>query len=168
MRNYLYALAKNWPNVQAHSFDAGVTYAGLVHDGGDPLPTAEELDTYMLEEARQAKWELIKAERERRRQAGVLVSGHWYHSDDTSRIQHIGLLLMGQNMPVGIMWKTMPNNFVEMTPALAVTIFNVIGQKDMQIFASAEQHRQQLLASPDPDAYDHLNTAPAWPQVFGE
>jgi hypothetical protein len=131
-------------------------------------PTQAEQDVLAVATTRQAKWELIKAERERRRQGGILVSGNWYHSDDTSRIQHIGLLLMGANMPTGIMWKTMPNSFVEMTPALAVSIFNAIGQKDMQIFAIAEQHRQQLFASPNPDTYDHLNTAPAWPQVFGE
>jgi hypothetical protein len=72
-------------------------------------------------------WRLIQAERDRRRANGVRVGANWYHSDDTSRIQQLGLLLMGANMPPGIMWKTMSNTFIEMTPILAQQIFQATG-----------------------------------------
>lgn len=167
MYNYLYALAENWPDIKAHSADGGLTYEGLVNDGEIPLPTKTEIDEYLKEKARAEKWEQLKAYRELRRQSGVLVSGHWYHSDDTSRIQVMGLTMLGASMPPGIMWKTIPNTFVEMTPTRAQEIFQAILNGDMTNFSIAEQHRQQLLASADPANYD-FTTSPAWPAIYGE
>uniref|UniRef100_UPI002FC852FA hypothetical protein n=1 Tax=Devosia sp. TaxID=1871048 RepID=UPI002FC852FA len=40
-------------------------------------------------------WPQIKAERDRRKALGVLAAGNWYHSDADSRIQQLGLVLMG-------------------------------------------------------------------------
>ena len=76
-----------------------------------------------IAERRAAVWERIKAAREVRRQSGVLVGAHWFHSNDTSRIQQIGLVMMGAGIPPGLLWRTMDNGEVPMTQALAGAIF---------------------------------------------
>ena len=68
-------------------------------DGGN---TPEPEPVQAIEERRAAVWEKIKASREVRRQSGVLASGHWFHSNDTSRIQQIGLVMMGASIPPGL------------------------------------------------------------------
>ena len=105
-------------------------------------------------------WRLIQAERDRRRANGVRVGANWYHSDDTSRIQQLGLLLMGANMPPGIMWKTMSNTFIEMTPILAQQIFQATGAQDMQIFGVADWYRARMMALPNPTLYNFTSN---WP-----
>ena len=44
-RGYIEAIGEHWPNVQAHA--TGPNYEDLVWDGGDPLPTKEELDAWL-------------------------------------------------------------------------------------------------------------------------
>lgn len=125
--------------------------AGGVPEPAAPVPAAQV-------------WEHIKAERDRRKYLGVKVGAHWFHSDDASRIQQLSLVLMGQNMPTGIQWKTLtstpPPVFVTMTPALALSIFNGTAASDMAVFAAAEAHRVAMEASPDPGAYDFSG---GWP-----
>lgn len=125
--------------------------AGGVPEPADPVPAAEV-------------WERIKAERDRRKYLGVKVGAHWFHSDDASRIQQLSLVLMGQNMPADIQWKTLtstpPPVFVTMTPVLALAIFNETAASDMAVFAAAEAHRVAMEASPDPGAYDFSG---GWP-----
>lgn len=114
--------------------------------------------------ARQAKWEGIKAERDRRKFLGVKVGAHWFHSDDSSRIQQLALAMMGNAVPAGLMWKvltlTPPPVFVEMTPALAQGIFQATAASDAAIFAAAEAHRVEMEASPAPEGY---NFSADWP-----
>jgi hypothetical protein len=99
-------------------------------------------------------WEQIKQERERRRVGGVLVAGKWFHSDDQSRIQHLGLMMMGAGLPVGIMWKTMDGSFIELTQSLVGGIFQALAGADQFNFATAETHRIAMEASIDPTLYD--------------
>jgi hypothetical protein len=73
--------------------------------------------------------------------------------------------MMGANMPAGIMWKTMTETFVQMTPALAAGIFQATGAQDMGIFARAEYHRAMMNASSNPSTYDY---SAGWPVSFGE
>lgn len=125
--------------------------AGGVPEPAEPVPAAEV-------------WERIKAERDRRKYLGVKVGAHWFHSDDASRIQQMSLMLMGQSMPAGILWKTLtsapPPVFVTMTPSLALAIFNATAASDMAVFAAAEAHRVAMEASADPGAYDFTG---GWP-----
>lgn len=123
----------------------------------DPAPLAP------IAERQDAVWERIKADRERRRQSGVLVSGHWFHSNDTSRIQQIGLVMMGANIPPGLMWRTMDNGEVPMTQTLAGAIFQAVAASDAAHFAVAKAHRAAMEAAADPDAYD-ITTG--WPAIF--
>lgn len=107
---------------------------------------------------RVASWERIKQERDRRKYLGVKVGEHWFHSDDPSRIQQLALAMMGAAIPAGLQWKTLtltpPPVFVEMTPALAQSIFQATAASDAAIFAAAETHRLAMEASDSPESYD--------------
>lgn len=115
--------------------------------------------------AREEAWNRIKAERDRRKFAGVKVGAHWFHSDDSSRIQQLALAMMGANMPTGLPWKTLtlspPPVFVTMTPVLAAGIFQATAASDAAIFAAAEVHRIAMEASSDPQGYDCSSGWPA-------
>lgn len=114
-------------------------------------------------------WEQIKAERDRRKVGGVKVkvgtTNKWFHSDDASRIQQIGLVMMGTNMPADLQWKTLDGSFVAMTPAVAGNVFAAAAANDQAIFAVAEGHRVALEASADPSTYDFST---GWPKIYGE
>lgn len=110
-------------------------------------------------------WPKIKAERDRRKALGVLADGNWYHSDADSRIQQLGLVLMGSTMPAGIQWKTMSGSFVEMTPTLASEIFAATAALDQAIFAAAEGHRVAMEAAASPADYDFSG---GWPASYEE
>ena len=103
----------------------------------------------------------IKAERDRRKLAGTPVGAHVFHSDPDSRIQQIGLVMMGASLPAGIMWKTVGGAFVEMTPTLAGQIFQATAARDVALFAAAEAHIAAAAASADPLAYDFTAGWPA-------
>jgi len=115
------------------------------------------------------RWQLIKAERDRRKNGGVLVSGNWFHTDPDSRIQIMGLVILGANIPVGTNWKTMAKNpdgsaiFVAMTRDLANSIFQAIADLDKVAFAKAEEHRAAMEASGTPATYDFSG---GWPAIF--
>ena len=113
-----------------------------------------------------AKREAIKTERERRKSLGVKVGADWFHSDEGSRIQQLGLVLMGAGVPVGLQWKTLTRAgpvFVAMTPALATSVFQATAASDQAIFAAAEVHQTALLAAADPATY---NVTTGWPASF--
>lgn len=112
-------------------------------------------------------WEGIKAERDRRAAMGVKVGAHWFHSDQKSRTQQLGLVLLGQGIPGGLQWKTLAYTpqpvFVAMTPALAQAIVQATAASDTAIFTAAEVHRMAMEASPEPGAYDFSG---GWPPSF--
>lgn len=122
----------------------------------DPLP--QEQATQNLHRAREAVWEAIKAERDRRASLGVKVGSDWFHSDQKSRTQQLGLVLIGANIPSGLQWKTLTASptpvFVTMTPALAQNIVAATAASDAAIFTAAEQHRIALKSSSSPKDYD--------------
>jgi len=119
-----------------------------------------------LLQVRKDKWEQIKTMRDSRKiQGGVKVGTKWFHSDDASRIQQIGLVMMGAGIPANTQWKTMDGSFVTMTQTLAGQIFQASAANDMAIFAAAETHKTAMEASADPASYDFSQ---GWPKVFGE
>lgn len=130
--------------------------------------TNEEIiaDPVFHAEMHNAMWEQIKKERDRRKsEGGYKVGANWYHSDDTSRIQQIGLVMLGANMPGGIMWKTMAGSFILMTPTLAGQIFQAALTSDMTIFTVAEQKKTAMDALTDLRDYNYLS---GWPLIYGE
>lgn len=119
---------------------------------------------HMTVEAKRATaWNGIKAERDRRKAGGILVSGKWFHTDPDSRIQQIGLAMMGANLPANLQWKTLDGSFVTMTPALAQGIFTGVVASDQVIFGAAEKHRVAMEASADPASYDYSD---GWPKIY--
>lgn len=115
--------------------------------------------------AKVEQWEAIKAVRDRRTQAGgYQAAGKWFHSDTFSRTQQIGLVMLGANIPPGLMWKTMDGSFIEMTPTLAQQVFAAAAAQDTATFAAAEIHKAAMEAAPDPAAYSF--TA-GWPAIYG-
>lgn len=161
---YIEALGEHFPNVQAGvSGVNGLDYDSITWLGGEPLPSKEQLDQARLSMARDRMWQRIQAERDRRKAGGVKVGAHWFHSDDTSRIQQLALVIFGQNLPENIMWKTMAGDFVEMTPTLIQQIFQASAAQDMSIFQVAEYHKEQMLASQTPELYDFSQ---GWPNTM--
>jgi hypothetical protein len=163
--DYIEVINRTYPNVFVYCVGDSSNYNNIIHQSGDPIPAKEDLDAAWLDIIRNEIWLKIKAERDRRKEGGVLVESKWFHSDDTSRIQHLGLVLFGPNIPANLMWKTMDGTFVLMTQSLANNIFASIATKDQNIFKLAEEKKQQMIASNDPESYDYLT---GWPKIYGE
>ena len=163
MISYLQALSLNWPNVGVKCTGNIHTYESIEWENGDPLPSKAEMDAWILDYTKRLVWLGIQKERDRRKAGGVKVGEHWFHSDDSSRIQQLALVIFGANMPSNIMWKTMSGAFVEMTPSLILSIFQASAAQDMAIFTAAETHKAQMMASPDPENYDFST---GWPDTM--
>lgn len=115
-----------------------------------------------------SKWSAVKTERDRRQKLGVKVGANWYHSDDSSRIQQLALVMLGANIPANLQWKTLTRTgsvFVSMTQALAGGIFQGTLQSDTAVFGAAETHRLAIEASATPESY---NILAGWPASFEE
>lgn len=165
MSSYVDAISVYFPDRKVSCIGDGSDYEQLVSEDGLALPTQAELEPLKLTIAQDRKWREIQAKRDALRFGGVKVGANSFHSDDSSRIQQIGLMMMGANLPGGIMWKTLSGNFVLMTPTLAVQIFQATAAHDATIFAIAEQHKTAMLQLANPTTYDFSAN---WPSGFGE
>ena len=131
-------------------------------------------------EAEAKAWELIKAERDRRKKAGFNAAGKWVHSDTFSRSQWLGLkdnardaLANGGTMADGlsddegkpIIWKMLDGLFVPVTAQLAFDVVAAVTRADMAIFTAAETHNVHMRSAADPSAYDYTT---GWPQSYAE
>lgn len=129
--------------------------------------TQEERDDAIaadISEKRVQKWEEIKAERDKRtHNGGFPAAGKWFHSDTFSRSQQLGLVMMGANIPSGLMWKTMDGTFIEMTQAVANDVFSAAGLQDTATFAHAEALKEQINQASDPFSIDIYS---GWPVCF--
>ena len=126
----------------------------------EPQPTADQIAAAIRPAALALVTQRIKADRDRRKVLGTPVGPNTFHGDPDSRIQQIGLVMMGASLPTGIMWKTVGGAFVEMTPQLAGQIFQATASRDVALFAAAEAHIAAAAASTDPLAYDF---SAGWP-----
>src|SRR5574344_353513 len=132
----------------------------LLDVAGDYTTTTEAY----IQTLRESVWTKIKALRDEKiANGGYEVEGKWYHSDTVSRSQQTGLYLMGENVPVGLMWKTMDGSFVEMSPELAQKIFFAAASQDSALFQHAESLRQQVKESANPEQVDIES---GWPATF--
>lgn len=134
----------------------------------EPEPTLAQLNEAAPQVARQGTWEAIKAKRDHLSDTGgykVVVGGvdKWFHSDAKSKVQQLGLVLMGAAVSSVPPWKTMDGNFVTMTQALAGQIFAAAATMDGTLFSVAEAHRTAMLAAPDPAVYDFSG---GWPALY--
>lgn len=153
------------PNDTDAGIDAAELFARITDDGGAAPyipPTADEVRGSALLRV----IEQIKAERDRRTQTGgYKVAGKWLHSDQFSRSQQLGLVLLGASIPAGLQWKTMDGSFVTMTQALAGQILAAGAASDAAIFAHAEQLIAEAKAAAEPSTIDPLS---GWPKIYEE
>lgn len=132
----------------------------LLDVAGDYITTTEAY----IQTLQESVWVKIKAIRDGKiTNGGYKVEGKWYHSDTVSRSQQTGLYLMGENVPVGLMWKTMDGSFVEMTQELAQKIFFAAASQDSALFNKAEALRQEVNSSEAPWDVDIESD---WPETF--
>lgn len=113
-------------------------------------------------------WSKIKNKRDVIQAGGYKVGTKWFHSDEKSKIQQLSLVMMGANIPAGLMWKTMDGSFVEMTQTLAMQVFGAAAAHESAIFAKAEFHKNAiagLQAIEDLEAYDWNAD---WPETFAD
>lgn len=157
---YMDVLQKDYPQLKVHAAGDGTDYELLMVDG--ELPPKATLDTRREYWTRVNVWMAIKAERDARQANGVKVGTHWLHSDVSSRVQQLGLVMFGAALPP-IQWKTMGGEFVTMTPAFAQAIFQSSAASDIAIFTAAETHKAYMNASPNPLAYDFSD---GWPPTY--
>lgn len=94
---------------------------------------------------------------------GYLASGKWFHSDMVSRTQQLGLLALGQNIPSGLMWKTMDGTFVQMTPDLAQQILAAASAQDSATFSFRMNLMAALKKMDDPWTVD---ITVGWPTIY--
>lgn len=132
-------------------------------------PGSEATSEQALASAKEEAWEGIKAYQENIRAGGVKVGTKWYHTDEKSRLQWLGLArkvdkaraeggvdatrlqMLGQDLH----WKTMDGSFIFLTIKHVDDVFDATATLDAMAFAVAEQHRASMLASSAPAQYDH-------------
>lgn len=158
---YIQILAEYYPEIGVMAEGDGSAYETL--QSTEALPSTEELDAKILQSVRKRVWQNIQIARDHYQHAGIKVGTDWFHSDESSRIQQISLVMMGANLPTGIMWKTMQGTFVQMTPTLASQIFQATAISDQIIYARAEAHRQSMILSSNPANYDYSS---GWPLTY--
>lgn len=95
-----------------------------------------------LESAKQHQISKIKAFRDNLSSDYIVIDGHHFHSDTSSRIQQITLTKMGQagTIPAGVMWQTKNSGLIELTNEIAAQFEAVTISHDMRLFAKALQH----------------------------
>jgi len=148
------------------------------------------LDAVALASAQANVWEKIKALRDTRKYDGVQVNTGaqgvvWVHSDQASRIQHLGLLGASilhilktffnvpgiPGFPEGQYWKTLSTNpdgsakMILLDYVIALQIFAADMQLEGSNFAVASYHQTEMLKLSNPEAY---NFRTGWPPIFGE
>lgn len=165
MISYVDVIGDSYPGLKLVAYGDGQTYSSLIAAPGFTVPPQSELDAKRLVMCQNIAWRRIQLERDRRKNNGVKIGTNWFHTDDASRIQHLGLVMMGANLPANVMWKTMAGTFVQMTQTLAGQIFQAVAAQDIAIFTVAEQKRVAMMALADPEKYDYKS---GWPLTFGE
>jgi hypothetical protein len=164
-----------------HAYELDGSQDHLIPAGAQQITEAQAIEIAnpppTIEERREAVWEAVKSERKSRVNGGVIVAGHWYHTDVDSRVQHMRLDAKAAALLAGggaagdmltvagqpIYWKTLSNGLVPMTAGLAQTIVAAIEVLDAQAFARAEELRAQIETSSDPDGID-ITTG--WPSTY--
>lgn len=106
---------------------------------------------------------LVHQERDmRKRASGYSVGEYWFHSDIESKIEQIGLLLLGDDIPPGLMWKTMGGVEVAMTPQLARSLFLAGVSSTASKFAAAKQHVAHIEAN----GWEGHDFFTGWPPAY--
>jgi hypothetical protein len=138
----------------------------------------EQIDSTIESECN-AVWVSIQEERTRRKFAGVQANGLWFHSDNDSRVQWLGLArkadlviasgLSGETQLTvngkPLVWKRLGGGFAQVTANLAIAVVEAIELLDAQAFEAAEVHNMKMRASASPRGYDFSQ---GWPTMKEE
>jgi hypothetical protein len=112
------------------------------------------------------KAELIKRIKEIRDRkttlGGYKAAGKWFHSDPFSRSQHLGLVILGTNLPE-IDWKTMDGTMLRLTQPIVQQVFISAVTQDSALFAYAESLINQVNTTENIDSID-INAG--WPETY--
>lgn len=134
-----------------------------VHDW-EVVAFAEDIKLRTKEEQQEEVWQAIKAERDRRKAAGLrlIVDGveYWFWTDDPSRSQYALLECRIQrlNLPDEMVltdWKTMSGVYIPLTVGLLHRIIDQGIANESYTFHNAEKHRQAMLLVDQPLRYDY-------------
>ena len=91
---------------------------------------------------------------------GYKVDTKWFHSDTFSRSQQLGLVLLGNDIPSNLQWKTMDGSYITMTPTLARQVFAAAAAQDVALFAYAESLINKIEQS------EPVDLTSGWPETF--
>lgn len=149
-------------------------YEAWLAAGGIPDPK------YTRPEAEAEAWKHIQSERDRRFNQGVKVGPNWYHTSAPSREEHLfiaydarykrdhdgaaltdPLTINGETQMIG----DMEGNYLTLTIGLGIDIAYAHAAMRASLYKTAELHRQAMLASVDPLAYDYST---GWVKGHGE
>lgn len=123
-------------------------------------------------------WAAIRAERDRRRLVGgYQAGGHWYHSDNSSRVQQLGLLVlalytlltggdMTTPLPYVTEWRTLDDGVVTLTVGTAIAILAAAVASDSAHFQAALAHKAALGALTDPSEIAAYDFSGGWPDIY--
>ena len=111
-------------------------------------------------------WERIKDKRHENLRAGVYVKSvkRWFHTNDESRTQYVMLRTM-KELPAGLRWKTMENDFVVMTRELLDELSMQMLLDEQADFSNAEKHKAAMEKAERPLEYDYSD---GWTANFDE
>jgi Domain of unknown function (DUF4376) len=141
-------------------------YKNIVSNDDQVIPSQSELDSIINEITVDNLKIAIKEERDyRSHNGGYKVGDYWFHSDQASKLQQMALVMLGQNMPSDLMWKTMSGEYIRMTPMLAQQIFGTAIMTDQMIFGAAEYHISTMKNSETPWSYEFTS---GWPKTYSE
>jgi hypothetical protein len=181
-----YDTAIHGSNVPADAVDiTNVEYTALLEgQSAGKIIAADATGAPVLKDPTKANadqvWELIKAERDRRKEnGGCPVGDYWFHADVSSKVQHLankdtardqinagGVMtdaLLDPSSGKVISWKTMSGVFVPMTCQMAYDVVSSAKAIELAIFAAAEAHRVAMEVSAVPADYDF---SVGWPATF--
>jgi hypothetical protein len=160
----LYEVIDNPPTLGAFEHAVRVLVFDAASDTVMAQYTVTADDTAFM---RRGLWERVKQRRQACIEGGAKVTigtdSKWFHTDLFSRTQWLGLVVLGQSLPVGVQWKCMDNSFVELTPTVVQQVFAAIQTKEQAAFVKAEMLRAAIDAAADPRAVD---ITAGWPESY--
>jgi len=133
----------------------------------------------LVEIERNKVWNHIQEERSRRKFSGVQANGLWFHSDNDSRVQWLGLarkadllVLQGSTLDEQLVvngkrsiWKKLGGGYVNVTVGLAIAVVEAIEVLDSQAHEAAEIHNANMRGVANPHEYDFSE---GWPLMKNE
>ncbi|MCQ8116090.1 DUF4376 domain-containing protein [Methylomonas rosea] len=151
---------------------------GDLYDGGVFVPNSPSAPI-----TRDPLHAAVDGERSRRWRAGFPVQIgsviKWFHSDEFSLTQHLGLKdkardmlaaggAMTDNITIGgqpVQWSTMDGSSVTISVQVAFDLVSAAGLQQALIFAASQAHKAAIDVAEDLSGY---NVMAGWPLVFGE